>query len=164
VSLPIGLRWGARARLDTSLVANPLAAYDPVIHDGDGAGRNARPDPVALLRTSMENCSESLTSQFFAKDKANRSGNTIWIVAALGLILSIWVVAGLGLMTSIEAISSILISPSFGGIATAPLYAGLLAILSAGFVGILFTVHRARQAAWHEPVRDFAGFAWEVQD
>ncbi len=46
----------------------------------------------------------------------------------------------------------------------APLYAGLLAVLSAGFVGILFTLHRARQASWHEPVRGFAGFAWDVQD
>jgi len=25
-------------------------------------------------------------------------------------------------------------------------------------------VHRARQASWHEPVRGFAGFAWDVQD
>jgi hypothetical protein len=48
--------------------------------------------------------------------------------------------------------------------AAAPLYAGLLAVLSAGFVGILFTLHRARQASRHESVRGFAGFAWDVQD
>jgi len=164
VSVPIGLRWGARTRLDNSLVANPLTAYRPIIHDGDGAGRNARPDPVSLIKTSMDNYSESLASQFFGKDKVDHGEYTVWIVAALGLILSIWVVAGLGLMTSVEAISSILISPSFGGMTAAPLYAGLLAVLSAGFVGILFTLHRARQASWHEPVRGFAGFAWDVQD
>jgi hypothetical protein len=145
-------------------VANPLAAYGPIIHDGKGPGRNARPDPVALIKTSIDNYSESLSAQFFGKDKVDRGEYTVWIFAALGLILSIWVVAGLGLMTSVEAISSILISPSFGGMAAAPLYAGLLAVLSAGFVGILFTVHRARQAAWHEPIRGFAGFAWDVQD
>ena len=164
MSLPIGLRRGARARLSNSLVANPLAAYVPITHDGNGSGRNARPDPVALIKTSMDNYSESLTSKFFGKDKVDHGEYTVWIVAALGLILSIWVVAGLGLMTSVEAISSILISPGFGDIAAAPLYAGLLAVLSAGFVGILFTVHRARQTAWHEPVRGFAGFAWDVQD
>ena len=51
-----------------------------------------------------------------------------------------------------------------GGSVPAPLYAGLLAILGAGLVGILFTRHRARQASWHEPVRGFAGFAWDVLD
>jgi uncharacterized BrkB/YihY/UPF0761 family membrane protein len=112
----------------------------------------------------MDHYSESLSSQFFGKDKVDHGEYTAWIVAVLGLILSIWVVAGLGVMTSVEAISSVLISPSLGGIAAAPLYAGLLAVLSAGFVALLFTVHRARKVSWHEPVRGFAGFAWDVKD
>ncbi len=91
-------------------MANPLATYRPIIHDGGGADRNARPYPVSILKTSMDNYSQNLASQFFGKDKVDHGEYTVWIVAALGLILSIWVVAGLGLMTSVEAISSILIS------------------------------------------------------
>ncbi len=120
--------------------------------------------PVVLLRTSMDSYSEHLGSTFFTKDRIEKKQYTVWILAALGLILGIWVVAGLEVMTSVEAISSSLISSSLNGITGPSLYAGLLAILTAGFVGILFMVHNARQAAWHEPIRDFAGFAWDVQD
>ena len=160
----LGRCWRAQARLENSLVANPLSIDRPINHDGNGSGRNARPDPVALLRTSMDDYSDHLGSTFFTKDRIEKKQYTVWIVAALGLILGIWVVAGLELMSSVEAISSILISSNLIGMTGASLYAGLLAVLMAGFVGILFLVHRARRASWHEPVRGFAGFAWDVQD
>ena len=163
VGIPIGLTWGATARLDDSLVANPLQLSDPTVHDGTGPGRNARPDPVAVLKTSMAKYCDHLGSKFFSKDLIDRKPYTIWIFAALGMILGIWVVAGLELMTAIAAVSSGFLSSSLLA-AAAPLYAGLLVGLTISFIGILFMVHRARQPACHEPVSGFAGFVWELQD
>ena len=164
VGIPIGLTWRATARLDDSLVANPLQLSDPTVHDGTEPRSNARPDPVAVLRTSMAEYSDHLASKFFSRDLIDRKPYTIWIFAALSMILGIWVVAGLELMTSVADISSGVLPSSLLTVAAAPLYAGLLAGLTIPFIGILFMVHRARQPAWREPVIGFAGFAWELQD
>ncbi len=79
-------------------------------------------------------------------DRIDKKQHTVWILAALSLILGVGVVAGLEVMTSVQAISPGLVSSNLIGIIGPPLYAGLLAVLAAGLVGILFMVHSARQA------------------
>lgn len=111
----------------------------------------------------MEKYSARLHARFFTHEQIENQ-YTIWIVAALAIIVGIWVVAGLEVMSSVTAISSGLLRSASIGFVSAPLYGALLTLLLAAFVGALSMIHRARRPEPGVRENGFAGFAWEPLD